>query len=228
LFIGLLLALVSGQSTYAQTPDGATPANEGICDPLKAEGVTKGLYGLCVAFCEAQDHADILTPITDAEYDELLDTSPSGRILANYLKKKTETDPSMPCIKIEEPCPCWTAEDLAEIDGVMWDGDPSYSPHTYEPEGRRCYDFVDPNRTIISAYEINWADILAEVTQAQVFEFGNRQQCRFRRQRNAAGGSSTNTTLRSPDLSPADFESCKASLRDFQANSGFCVTVETR
>jgi len=38
-----------------QTPDGETPANEGVCDALQADGTTKGLYGLCVAFCEAQD-----------------------------------------------------------------------------------------------------------------------------------------------------------------------------
>lgn len=38
---------------FAQTPDGETPANEGVCDELI--GLTPGLYGLCVAFCEAQD-----------------------------------------------------------------------------------------------------------------------------------------------------------------------------
>ena len=31
-------------TTYASTPDGQTPAEEGTCDPLKAEGITKGLY----------------------------------------------------------------------------------------------------------------------------------------------------------------------------------------
>ena len=49
---GFLLLLVTGTAT-GQTPDGDTPANEGVCDELI--GATPGLYGLCVAFCEAQD-----------------------------------------------------------------------------------------------------------------------------------------------------------------------------
>ncbi len=45
--------LFSG-ALYAQgTPDGETPAHEGVCDVLI--GQTPGLYGLCIAFCEAQD-----------------------------------------------------------------------------------------------------------------------------------------------------------------------------
>ena len=42
-------------TSHAGTPDGQTPAVESVCDPLKADGVTHGLYGLCIAFCEAQD-----------------------------------------------------------------------------------------------------------------------------------------------------------------------------
>lgn len=119
----LLATLVVSLSTFglnavAQTPDGQTPAQETVCNPLKADGVTKGLYGLCVAFCEAQDFADVSNPITEAELDALYDGSPSGRILASYDKKKQATDPAMPCIKVEEPCPCWSAAELARIDGI--------------------------------------------------------------------------------------------------------------
>jgi hypothetical protein len=42
-------------AALAQTPDGQTPVNEGVCDELMESGITKGLFGLCVAFCEAQD-----------------------------------------------------------------------------------------------------------------------------------------------------------------------------
>jgi len=108
----------------AQTPDGITPPNEGICDALSADGVSKGLYGLCVAFCEAQDWADVSVPITESDLDALSVKAPSGRILASYMKKKTETDPDMPCILVEEPCPCWTADELASIDGVGLAGEP--------------------------------------------------------------------------------------------------------
>ena len=55
----VVLAGVVGLSSpvIASTPDGETPANEGVCDSLN--GATPGLYGLCVAYCEAQD-LDIL------------------------------------------------------------------------------------------------------------------------------------------------------------------------
>jgi hypothetical protein len=108
----LILAVPIG---YAQTPDGQTPANEGVCDVL--QGHTPGLYGLCVAFCEAQDYADISMPITEEELLALKAAMPSGKILDNYNKRKKETDPPMPCIKVEEPCPCW---DSAEFDDVTY------------------------------------------------------------------------------------------------------------
>lgn len=112
------LALVP--PAMASTPDGETPAEETVCDVLKDDGVTKGLYGLCVAFCEAQDHAALSDPITEDDLEALLDATPSGRILNNYNKKKDKAnnplDPDMPCIKVEEPCPCW---DSAEFDTVV-------------------------------------------------------------------------------------------------------------
>lgn len=110
-----LLAVVP--PVYAETPDGGTPAEETVCDPLRDDGVTKGLYGLCVAFCEAQNIASEDVSITEAELSGLQEAAPSGRILANYNKRKQATDPDMPCILVEEPCPCWTAEELASIDG---------------------------------------------------------------------------------------------------------------
>ena len=63
------LASLSG-SVMAQTPDGETPANEGVCDVLI--GATPGLYGLCNAYCEAQD------------LDSFDKEPPRTKILANY------------------------------------------------------------------------------------------------------------------------------------------------
>ncbi|HSD83108.1 MAG TPA: hypothetical protein VLG46_04590, partial [Anaerolineae bacterium] len=83
------------------TPDGETPANEGVCDVLK--GGTPGLYGLCVAYCEAQD------------LDSFDKDPPNTNILANYRKKMQAGDPDMPCVKV--PCPCWSDADLATITG---------------------------------------------------------------------------------------------------------------
>ena len=137
---GLLLA--SGNS-LASTPDGETPANEGVCDPLKLDGITKGLYGLCVAYCEAQD----LDLLGDKE-------PPNTRILANYNKKKTDTDPDMPCIQV--PCPCWSADQLANISNST--GTPS------------C--FIDSNAGTA---------ILENNTNAQIARIDtSRPLCRFR------------------------------------------------
>lgn len=88
-----------GGSVMASTPDGETPANEGVCDVL--HGGTPGLYGLCVAYCEAQD------------LDAFDKNPPNDRILANYNKKKQDGDPDMPCLQV--PCPCWTDDELASI-----------------------------------------------------------------------------------------------------------------
>lgn len=87
-------------NAIASTPDGETPANEGVCDSL--HGGTPGLYGLCVAYCEAQD--------LDVVGDKPI---PNSRILANYRKKMNAGDPDMPCL--QAPCPCWDDAELANI-----------------------------------------------------------------------------------------------------------------
>ena len=92
------VAVFNAVPAFAQTPDGDTPANEGVCDELI--GGTPGLYGLCVAYCEAQD------------LDEFgVARVPNERLLANYDKRKEFSDPDMPCIKA--PCPCWEPTELA-------------------------------------------------------------------------------------------------------------------
>ncbi|MDP1862332.1 MAG: hypothetical protein ACOH1Q_01525 [Thiobacillus sp.] len=96
------LTFVSG-SAMAQTPDGSTPANEGVCNVLQASGVSPGLYGLCVAYCEAQD------------LDSFDKSPPNAKILANYNKRKQSSDPAMPCVKA--PCPCWSNAEMAAITG---------------------------------------------------------------------------------------------------------------
>lgn len=95
-----IAGLVVMAPVVAETPDGTTPANEGACDVLKTNA-TPGLYGLCVAYCEAQD------------LDTFGKEPANSKILANYNKKKQAGDPDMPCIKI--PCPCWSDTELAAI-----------------------------------------------------------------------------------------------------------------
>jgi hypothetical protein len=97
LVIGLLVANTTAKADG--TPDGTTPANEGVCDVLK--GGTPGLYGLCVAYCEAQD------------LDSFDKDPPNTKILANYRKKMQAGDPDMPCVQV--PCPCWNSAELGSI-----------------------------------------------------------------------------------------------------------------
>ena len=95
----VIMAGATFTTAVAQTPDGETPANEGVCDSL--QGSTPGLYGLCNAYCEAQD------------LDSFDKNPPNEKILANYRKKMKAGDPDMPCIQV--PCPCWSAAELGSI-----------------------------------------------------------------------------------------------------------------
>jgi len=141
---GIAVAFLIAPFSFAQTPDGQTPAEETVCDPLREDGITKGLFGLCVAFCEAQDYADLSDPITETELDALEAAAPSGKILANYNKRKKDTDPAMPCILVEEPCPCWSALELADIDGLI-DGAPSQTFNCIVSAPAQLHEFKEHN-----------------------------------------------------------------------------------
>jgi hypothetical protein len=105
-----VLVLVAAMG-HAQTPDGDAPANEGVCDELI--GFTPGLYGLCVAFCEAQDCEATFDPATgNVAFDPGCRPS-NPRLLAKYNKLKNPADPAMPCVK--NGCPCWTENEIALI-----------------------------------------------------------------------------------------------------------------
>ena len=101
----------------AQTPDGMTPAEEGMCDVLN--DATPGLKGLCVAMCEAQDCEAELNPDT-GEVDFNPSCNPSSeKLLDNYNRKAGPSDPQMPCVKVA--CPCWTEAEMENIAGGVLD-----------------------------------------------------------------------------------------------------------
>ena len=117
LFIASVASVAAAQrkpNSHRRTPDGATPAEESTCDDLKYG--TPGLYGLCIAFCEAHD----------CEPDLLLDDPFSvckksdRKILDKYRSKMRDGDPDMPCMPNpggpggggETLCPCWSEDDL--------------------------------------------------------------------------------------------------------------------
>jgi hypothetical protein len=99
------ILLCSGAVLAQGTPDGETPAEESVCDDLVY--ATPGLYGLCVAFCEAQD----CEPDYNADDPFEHCTPASLKLLDQYNRIKEPTDPSMPCLRV--PCPCYDEEDLA-------------------------------------------------------------------------------------------------------------------
>lgn len=132
LFLLTVMMMILSGPVLAQTPDGLTPAEETVCDPLKADEVTKGLYGLCVAFCEAHDTTNVTTPIAPEELVGLTMNAPSGRILDNYNRKKQDGDPDMPCLLVQEPCPCFSQEELSSLDG--YDSEGLYMDYFYYQE----------------------------------------------------------------------------------------------
>jgi hypothetical protein len=119
-------------AAYAQTPDGEVPANEHVCDGLKADGITKALYGLCVAFCEAQDCVATFDPATnEVTFDPGCQPS-SPKILDVYNRRMTASDPPMPCVNtVVGECPCWTAAELQAFK-ITWIS--NYFPKAWEPE----------------------------------------------------------------------------------------------
>lgn len=109
------VATAQGKSnSHRRTPDGATPAEESTCDNLKHG--TPGLYGLCIAFCEAHD----CEPDLSLEDPFSVCKKSDRKILDKYRDKMRDGDPDMPCMPNpggpggggETLCPCWSEDDL--------------------------------------------------------------------------------------------------------------------
>lgn len=193
LLVSLLLAGAWPSASEAQTPDGATPANEGICDELMTDGVTPGLYGLCIAYCEAQDCPD---PSVGPDQPSAQCSAPDPAVLEAYNRKKTDADPAMPCI-----CPCWTAQEIGAI-GFTW------SPHEVDffPN-----DF-SPYYIRHSLVEINASTDFGAYQYADVWYFPNQQpaaQCiyAYYDSRNPA-----TPIVRSQEISEHQADACKAEI----------------
>lgn len=109
----ILVLAVFSMNVWAQTPDSMTPAEEGICNFLKTDRVTKRLYGLCVAFCEAHDAPADVTAMTE---EDLKKSDPASLALFDlYERKRGESGPELPCVNYDGACPVWTQEELDRI-----------------------------------------------------------------------------------------------------------------
>ncbi|MEJ8568969.1 hypothetical protein [Elongatibacter sediminis] len=92
----IILVAVFSTALQAGSRGGAAHAGEEVCDVLRDGDYTKGLYGLCVAYCQAEARSD--------------------KVLANYERKRNEDDPDMPCLVEPDPvCPCWSAEMVGAV-----------------------------------------------------------------------------------------------------------------
>ena len=84
------------RNSRRRTPDGSTPAEEATCDGLKHG--TPGLYGLCIAFCEAHDCVPVLLD------DDTLDFSHckknDGKLLQKY--RNTECGTATPTCRASQ------------------------------------------------------------------------------------------------------------------------------
>ena len=103
----IVVIMLGGSAVIARAGDCDPPSVEEVCEVVKYG--TPGLYGLCIAFCEAQD----CEPNLNA--DDPWENCPPGseRVLANYRRKMESGDPDMPCL--QAPCPCWTEDELATL-----------------------------------------------------------------------------------------------------------------
>jgi len=102
----VIVSILGPGSAWSQAPAETPPVNEAVCDSLI--GGTPSLYGLCLAFwaqhCEPNWTQD--NPFEDC-------SSGSQQILDLYAKRALPGDPPMP--GIQEPCPCWSSEELAGL-----------------------------------------------------------------------------------------------------------------
>lgn len=141
LWIAALVFLVSSPAE-AQKKDRQRASEVAVCDDLKS--ATSGLYGLCVAYCAAQDLSNV--DLNDVK--SVRKAAPDRGILRNYNRKKRPGDPDMPCLQPTTPpddggdggttdggddsgdgtgdlppvgasCPCWSPEEIGAIDGNL-------------------------------------------------------------------------------------------------------------
>jgi hypothetical protein len=86
---------------------------ESVCNGL--QNATPGLYGLCVAYCEAQSVPTDFSGDSSTWFSR----PRSKNILKNYEKKMRAGDPAMPCLNQESACPAFSQEDLNEVGNLF-------------------------------------------------------------------------------------------------------------
>jgi len=167
-FLVLSIMPIAG---YAGESYGQAPAKEGVCGLLNDEGVTKGLYSLCLAFCGEQGFATNGLPFMVKNRDAFQNGRPEEQILEKYNKIKRAEDPEIPCaVPAEGECPCFSeAEFRAMSDGfrdvepygeitIMWEANGNVEGEWFRAYGGEEGEYGDGAWTWIekSIGEGNW------------------------------------------------------------------------
>lgn len=180
------LWLMFGLPVSAKTPEGETPAQSGLCDVLKQDGVTKGLYGVCVALCEAQGYAG--GPPTKESHRRLLDNydklrKPGDRDLPCAPPSlKSEPDPAPPPPPpVVQVCPCWTPAEADAVDGVLSDGSTAVGWAPKTTSGSACSTkpdnpYIQEASATIAPSEVSYLQAVNVSTQ-----FWQLHQCKYRK-----------------------------------------------
>jgi len=217
LFLCCILTLSTfGLPAFAQTLDGQTPAKEGVCDVLK-DLPTKGLYGLCVAFCEAQDFSD--EPATKKSRQKILDNYNNLRLANN--------EREMPCLSavIQTPpqpsCPCWSAAEAGAIDGVLSDGS-TIAAGWPAPTSSSSACSAQPEMPYIQEANNN----ATEVSYIQVVDiastFSSLHQCKYRKIVPGQPIADVLLSIEWGTLTAEEHAACKADLLARQAALNVC------
>jgi len=84
-FLVLAIMPIPGyeEESYSQTP-----AQEGVCDLLNDEGMTKGLYSLYLAFCGEQDFVSSELPLMEENRESIQTGRPEEQLLDKYNETK--------------------------------------------------------------------------------------------------------------------------------------------
>jgi len=111
---------------YEEEPYSQTPAGEGVCDLLNDEGVTKGLYGLCLAFCGEQDLTSSELQMMEKNRESIPSGRPEEQLLEKYNEIKKAEDSKIPCAEpAEGECLCFSEDKF----GAMSDGFRDVEPY---------------------------------------------------------------------------------------------------
>jgi hypothetical protein len=193
--VGILCMATLVGPVMGQTADGDTPVNEAICDDLFT--ATPGLYGLCIAYCEAMD-----CELVDDEMN--CDNFPDPRILQKYRSRMQEGDPDMPCV-VPGPCPCWTENEVNDIVPILPFPGPDKCNNDFE------IGSTWTTRTALN-YGYVWGHGFAGVEHNPHRPLGQRLYCRRGFGLDGSGAAGTPPVYRFAVLSEAEALICSAQL----------------